>query len=79
MIFAALLCCVYGGQSLRQAVKTLEIFNHLLDGQLGRIPGYTTIETWVAKSGLAALKGTAKSIGEAYSLIMDASISVGDQ
>jgi hypothetical protein len=33
----------------------------------------------VAKSGLAALKGTAKSIGEAYSLIMDASISVGDQ
>lgn len=79
MIFAALLCCVYGGQSLRQAVKTLEIFNHLLDGQLGRIPGYTTIETWVSKSGLAALKGTANSIGEAYSLIMDASISVGDQ
>lgn len=37
------------------------------------------METWVAKSGLAALKGAAKSIKEAYSLIMDASISVGDQ
>ena len=79
LIFAALLCCIYGGQSLRQAVKTLEIFNHLLNGQLGRIPCHTTVETWVAKSGLAALKGSAKSIKEAYSLIMDASISVGDQ
>ena len=73
------MCCIYGGQSLRQTVKTLEIFNYLLNGQLGRIPCYTTVETWVAKSGLAALKGTAKSIKEAYSLIMDASISVGDQ
>jgi len=33
----------------------------------------------VSKSGLAALKGTAKSIKDAYALIMDASISVGDQ
>ena len=33
----------------------------------------------MAKSGLAVLKGTAKSIKVAYSLIMDASISVGDQ
>ena len=33
----------------------------------------------MAKSGLAALKGTAKSVKEAYSLIMDTSISVGDQ
>ena len=79
LIYAALLCCIYGGQSLRQTVKTLEIFNHLLNGQLGRIPRYTTVETWVAKSGLAALKGTAKSVKEAYSLIMDTSISVGDQ
>ena len=46
---------------------------------MGRVPCYTTIETWVAKSGLAALKGTAKSIKDAYALIMDASISVGDQ
>ena len=50
-----------------------------MNGQLGRIPCYTTVETWVSKSGLAVLKGTAKSIKEAYSLIMDASISVGDQ
>ena len=33
----------------------------------------------MAKSGLAALKGAAKSIKDAYALIMDASISVGDQ
>lgn len=38
-----------------------------------------TVETWVTKSGLAALKGVAKSIKDAYALIMDASISVGDQ
>lgn len=78
-MFAALLCSIYGGQSLRQVVKTLEIFNYLLNGQLGRMPGHTTVETWVAKSGLAALKGKAKSLNEAYSLIMDGSISVGDQ
>jgi len=71
LIFAALLCCIYGGQSLRQTVRTLEIFNHLLNGQLGRIPCYRTIETWVAKSGLAVLKGTAKSIKEAYALMKD--------
>ena len=29
------------------------------------------IETWVAKSGLAVLKGTAKSIKEAYALMKD--------
>lgn len=73
------MCCIYGGQSLRQTVKTLEIFNHLLNGQLGRMPCYTVVETWVSKSGLAALKGKAKSLKEAYSLIMDASISVDDQ
>ena len=33
----------------------------------------------MSKSGLAALKGTTKSIKDAYALIMDASISVGDQ
>lgn len=78
-MYAALLCGIYGGQSLRQTVRTLEIFNHLLNGQLGRIPCYRTVETWLSKSGLAALKGKVKSINEAYSLIMDASISVGDQ
>lgn len=49
----------------------LEIFNHLLKGQLGRIPSHTTVETKVSKSGLAAIKGAAKSIKGAYEFCLN--------
>ena len=48
-------------------------------GMLGRNPSHTTVRTWLAKAGLDALRHKSRSLGEAYGIIMDASISVNDQ
>ena len=79
MIMAALLFYVYVDVSCRQAVKSLKLINHLFNNQLGKVPSYRSVNCWVAKAGLASLKGSVKSLKEAYALIVDASISVGDQ
>lgn len=74
-----MLFCVYVGVSYRKAAKSLKLIDFLFDGQLGKTPSYTSIKDWVTKAGLSALKGSVKSIEEAYALIVDGSISVGDQ
>ncbi|MCF0168389.1 MAG: hypothetical protein HUJ93_07105, partial [Bacteroidales bacterium] len=79
MITTALLLCVYAGCSPRQAAKSIEVFNRMFRGMLGRNPGQTTIRTWLAKAGLDALKCKSRNHDEAYCIIMDASISVNDQ
>lgn len=61
------------------AAKSLEVFNFMFEGLLGDSPCHTTIRTWLAKLGLDAIKNKHISIDEAYAIIMDASISVGDQ
>ena len=75
----ALLLCVYAGCSPRKAAKSIEVFNYMFHGLLGRNPAHTTIRTWLAKMGLDAIKHKSKNPEEAYAIIMDASISVNDQ
>ena len=75
----ALLLCIYAGCSPRKAAKSIEVFNYMFQGLLGRNPAHTTIRTWLAKAGLDAIKHKSKSVDEAYAIIMDASISVNDQ
>lgn len=79
LIKAAYLLCIYAGCSPRKAAKSLEVFNFMFEGLLGDAPCHTTIRTWLAKLGLDAIKNRPVSIEEAYAIILDASISVGDQ
>lgn len=61
------------------AAKSLEVINFMFEGLLGDFPCHTTIRTWLAKLGLDAIKNKHIDIEEAYAIILDASISVGDQ
>lgn len=79
LIKTAFLLCMYAKCSPREAAKSLEVFNFMFEGLLGDSPCHTTIRTWLAKLGLDAIKNKHISIEEAYAIIMDASISVGDQ
>ena len=79
MMMTAFLLCIYVGSSPRKAAKSLEVFNFMFHGLLGDSPCHTTIRTWLAKMGLDAIKHKDRTLDEAYAIIMDASISVGDQ
>ena len=79
MMMTAFLLCIYVGCSPRKAAKSLEVFNFMFHGLLGDSPSHTTIRTWLAKMGLDAIKHKDRTLDEAYAIIMDASISVGDQ
>lgn len=79
LIKTAFLLCIYAKCSPREAAKSLEVFNFMFEGLLGDPPCHTTIRTWLAKLGLDAIKNKHISIEEAYAIILDASISVGDQ
>ena len=79
MMMTAFLLCIYVGSSPRKAAKSLEVFNFMFHGLLGESPCHTTIRTWLAKMGLDAIKHKDRTLDEAYAIIMDASISVGDQ
>jgi len=79
MMMTAVMLCVYAGCTPRKAAKSLEVFNHMLRGLLGANPCHTTIRTWLAKMGLDAIKERGRNPEEAYAVIMDVSISVGDQ
>ena len=79
MMMTAFLLCIYVGSSPRKAAKSLEVFNFMFHGLLGDSPCHTTIRTWLAKMGLDAIKHKHRTLDEAYAIIMDASISVGDQ
>ena len=60
MMMTATLLCVYAGGSPRKAVKSMEVFNHVLHGLLGAKPCHTTIRTWLAKMGLDAMENFVK-------------------
>lgn len=79
MMMAAFLLCIYVGSSPRKAAKSLEVLNFMFHGILGDSPCHTTIRTWLAKMGLDAIRHKDITLDEAYAIIMDASISVGDQ
>ena len=80
MMMTAFLLCIYVGSSPRKAAKSLEVFNFMFHGILGDSPCHTTIRTWLAKMGLDAIKHKKdRTLDEAYAIIMDASITVGDQ
>ncbi len=79
MILAAVLLCVYAGNSPRKAAKSIEVFNFMLHGLLGKKPCQTTIRTWLEKLGLDTLEHKDISLDDAYAIIMDASISVNNQ
>ena len=79
MMMTAFLLCIYVGSSPRKAAKSLEVFNFMFHGLLGDSPCHTTIRTWLAKMGPDAIKHKDRTLDEAYAIIMDASISVGDQ
>lgn len=79
LIKTAFLLCIYAKCSPRVAARSLEVFNFMFEGLLGDSPCHTTIRTWLAKLGLDAIKNRHVGVKEAYALIMDASISVGDQ
>lgn len=79
MMMTAFLLCIYVGSSPRKAAKSMEVFNFMFHGLLGESPCHTTIRTWLAKMGLDAIKHKDRTLDEAYAIIMDASISVGDQ
>ena len=78
-MMTAFLLCIYVGCSPRKVAKSLEVFNFMLHGLLGDSPCHTTIRTWLAKMGLDTIKHKSRTLDEAYAIIMDASISVGDQ
>lgn len=75
----ALMFVIYAGCSPYQVVKCIEVLNHMLKGVFKESPAHTTIRTWLAKAGVDKLKNRPKSMEDAYSIIVDASISVGDQ
>ena len=75
----ALMLCVFAKISPRKVTKALQILNFMLGNVLGDIPEHTTIRTWIAKSGVDAMSNRNISIEEAYALVVDGSISVGDQ
>lgn len=78
-MMTAFLLCIHVGCSPRKTAKIIEVFNFMFDGLLGKSPCHTTIRTWLAKMGLDAIKHKNRSLEESYAVIMDASISVGDQ
>lgn len=70
---------VYAGCSPYQVERVLKVLNHMLKGVFKEAPVHTTIRTWLAKAGLDKLTHPCKDMERAYAIIMDASISVGDQ
>lgn len=47
MILTAILLCVYAGNSPRGAAKSIEVFNFMLHGMLGKNPCHITKEVFV--------------------------------
>lgn len=64
----------------RSVVNALELFNDFLNGALGEIPSYQSIENWLLKAGIVEYLDSCKKFKEeAYEIIIDESITVGSQ
>lgn len=70
---------VYAGCSPYQTERVLKVLNRMFKGVFKESPVHTTIRTWLAKAGLDKLNHPYNDMETAYAIIMDASISVGDQ
>lgn len=70
---------VYAGCSFRGVTKVLEVINLVLFQSLESIPSHTMIKNWIEKCGLDVYRHRGKTLDEAYSLIINESISVGGE
>lgn len=70
---------VYAGCSFRGVTKVLEVINLVLFQLPESIPSHTMIKNWIEKCGLDVYIHRGKTLNEAYSLIIDESISVGGE
>lgn len=74
-----ILLYVYSGCSFRCIPKILEIINLVLLDLPDTIPCHTTVKNWVEKAGFDIYKNRGKKLNELYALILDESVTVGDQ
>ena len=77
----AVLLYAYGGLSSRQVPKVMELHNLIWGGLSEELPSHVTVIDWVEKCGLSTVQGSMskKTAKEAYSLIIDNSITVCGQ
>ena len=77
----AVLLYAYAGISSHQVPKVMELSNLLWDGVADKIPSHVTVIDWVEKCGLSLTMGSLKkkSAKEAYSLVIDNSITMCGQ
>ena len=78
-MLTCMLLYVYAGCSFRGVTKVLEVFDFVYKDMWPRIPAYTTIKGWIEKAGLSLLKRSKDNLPDAYSVIMDESITMGGQ
>ena len=76
-----MLLYAYGGLSSRQVPKVMELHNLIWGGLSEELPSHVTVIDWVEKCGLSTVQGSMskKTAKEAYSLIIDNSITVCGQ
>ena len=72
---------IFAGCSYRSTAKALEVFNAIWMPIMpeGKRIDFTTVYTWVQKAGLDTLKNSPETLEEAYALVIDASMSIGNQ
>lgn len=72
---------MYARCSYRQVVKVMEVmrqtFSPILPWIFDDLPSHATIEDWVEKAGLAAMRNKPKDLDSTYALILDESVSIG--
>ena len=65
---------------LRQVVETLNVLNEILEGLLGPIPCYNSIENWVKKCGLHVYETASEPLQNTqYAQIVDESMMIGSE
>lgn len=76
-----MLLYAYAGISSRQVPKVMELSSLLWGGVDDRIPSHVTVIDWVEKCGLSLAEGSLrkKTAAEAYSLVIDNSITLCGQ
>ena len=80
-ILAGLMLYMYAKCSYRQVVKVMEVmrqtFGPVLPWIFEDLPSHATIEDWVEKAGLAAMRSKVKELDSTYALIVDESVDIG--
>lgn len=81
IIRTALMLYLFANCSYRSVAKALEVFNAVWMPIMpeGKQIDHTTIHMWVHKAGLDVLKNKPKTCKDAYALVLDASMSIGNQ